>query len=282
MSCSAAKLVISTLNTSTEAILLLSTEGDILHANPVAKKKHAVENNKLMNNDDLHLLPKDIWQQVVNNGKATVPLEKLSLSLHLLEPCACCNTSFICAYINDVSKLKEYEQELEYREREAQAMIDASFDPMILIDEKGIIHVVNESAIQLFGWERHEFLGCNVSMICGGDHGEHHDEYLQRYLATREKRVIGRKRKVPAKRKDGSEFSIEIGVEQVETQQGELRFCAFIRDVTETNLMKFNMRKQQDLIQDTFFGGDNGEDADREPLTPQSAPGGTPPTKAGG
>jgi len=178
------------------------------------------------------------------------------------------------SYMSDLSQIRQHEEELEFREREAQSFIDASFDPMIQIDETGIIQVVNESAVQLFGWSREEFVGSNVSMICGGEHAAQHDGYLRRYLQSGQKHVIGKKRKVPARRKDGSEFTIELGVQQVETMQGDLRFCAFIRDLTEANLMRANMMKQQDLIKDTFFGGGGGahDESHSAPNTPTGGP----------
>ena len=160
------------------------------------------------------------------------------------------------SYMNDLSKQIQHEQELEYRKREVQAMIDASFDPMIQIDHAGIIHVVNEAAVQLFGYTRDELIGHKMNMLCGGLHAAKHDEYLQRYHATGQKRMIGIKRKEVAKRKDGSEFPIELGVQEVkDTVNGQVRFCAFIRDLTETNMLKRNMMKQQELIQDSFFSG---------------------------
>lgn len=161
------------------------------------------------------------------------------------------------SYITDLSQTRRHEEEIECRERQSQALIDSSFDPIIQINEKGIITVVNEAAIHLFGWTRDEFIGSNISMICGGVHAERHDEYLLDYMATGQKHVIGQKRKVTARRKDGSEFPIELGVQQVKTLQGEYYFCGFIRDLTETNLMRFNMMKQQDLIKETFFEGGN-------------------------
>jgi len=95
-------------------------------------------------------------------------------------------------------------------------LVDGSFDPMLVIDQEGIILMANEAATTVFGYTHDEFVGRNITMICGEGHAERHDEYMRRYLETGEKRIIGKVRKgIKAKRKDGSEFPVQLGVREV-------------------------------------------------------------------
>mmetsp|Transcript_58995 Transcript_58995/g.144351 ORF Transcript_58995/g.144351 Transcript_58995/m.144351 type:complete len:152 (+) Transcript_58995:1324-1779(+) len=138
-----------------------------------------------------------------------------------------------------------------------QGMINASFDSMFEIDESGIIKVVNDSACAMLGYTREEFIGSNISMICGGGEATKHDMYMKRYLDTGVKHVIGRKRQVKCRRKDGSEFDVELGVQEVPLvgSSGEKKaFCGFIRDLTQQQKDKRALRKQQQLIHNKFFG----------------------------
>jgi len=147
-----------------------------------------------------------------------------------------------------------FERELKHRETLMQGMIDASFDPMFQVDEAGIIRLVNDAAISQFGWTRDEFVGNNIAMICGGEHAARHDEYMKTYLTTGVKRVIGRKRKVPAVRKDGSEFDIELGIQEVVcADTGERVFCGYIRDLTQQIMDKKLLRKKDAAIHGKFF-----------------------------
>jgi len=166
---------------------------------------------------------------------------------------------YFCGYVKDLTLLKQHESELQERQALAQGMINASFDPMLEIDEAGIISVVNDAACSMFGYTRGEFLGSNISMICGDGHGDKHTAYMRRYMEGGEKRVIGRKRQVKARRKDGSELEVELGVQEVVlSSTGKKAFCGFIRDLTAQKKDKRELRKQQQVIHGKFFGTEEG------------------------
>ena len=81
-----------------------------------------------------------------------------------------------------------------------QDVVDAAFDPMFEVDEVGTILLANEAATRLFGYTKAEFLNKNISLICGGDHAAKHKGYMQRYLDTGIKHVIGKQRQVLARK----------------------------------------------------------------------------------
>ena len=92
-------------------------------------------------------------------------------------------------------------------------------------------------------------IGKNIKMIVGGDHDDRHDEYIKRYLETGEKRVMGMKRELPARRRDGSEFMIELGLIQVESAfPNESIFCAFIKDLSEVKLYEEQAGSKEKLM----------------------------------
>lgn len=135
-----------------------------------------------------------------------------------------------------------------------EAAFEAALDPIFQIDEHGTIQMVNSAASKAFGWRRAEFLGKDISMICGGGHGPKHAGYLARYLATGDTRVIGKNRELIAKRKDGSEFPIELGVVEVDTFAGEVRlFCGFVRDLTSIKARERLAQEMVDLALDPMF-----------------------------
>jgi PAS domain S-box-containing protein len=170
---------------------------------------------------------------------------------------------FYCGFFKDLTQLKQHQAAIQERQALMQGMINASFDSMLEIDQDGIIQIVNDSACHMFGYTRQEFVGSNVSIICGNGHADRHDMYMQRYLETGQKHIIGIKRQVKARRKDGSELEVELGVQEVDLTNGKKSFCGFIRDLTAQKMDKRALRKQQQLIHGKFFAQD-GEDGEEE------------------
>ena len=90
----------------------------------------------------------------------------------------------------------------------------AAFDALFVIDNCGIIQQVNETSTEVFGWTRAEFIGQNISMIMTSDVAGSHDQYLQNYLRTGIKKMIGTQREVTAQRKDKTTFPCVLGLSQ--------------------------------------------------------------------
>jgi two-component system sensor kinase FixL len=122
--------------------------------------------------------------------------------------------------------------ELHGREAHLASILETVPDAMILIDKAGIIQSFSRTAERYFSYEAAEVIGKNVSMLMPAPYQEQHDGYLERYLTTGERRIIGIGRIVVAQRKDGSTFPIELSVGEVISEEGRF-FTGFIRDLSE-------------------------------------------------
>lgn len=111
------------------------------------------------------------------------------------------------------------------------AIVETAVDAIITIDERGIIDSFNPAAERLFGYERIEVLGKNVSMLMPSPYREAHDGYLQHYAETGEKRIIGIGREVIAQRKDGDTFPIELSVSEMQVG-GRRMFTGLVHDIS--------------------------------------------------
>lgn len=121
---------------------------------------------------------------------------------------------------------------LTERDLHLQSVLDTVPDATVVIDAHGIMQSFNTSAVRQFGYSVEEAVGQNVSMLMPGPNREQHDGYLNRYLTTGEKRIIGSDRVVVGRRKDGSSFPMKLAVGQ--TRVGDrIHFTGFIRDLTE-------------------------------------------------
>lgn len=105
-------------------------------------------------------------------------------------------------------------------------------DALIVIDMRGRIVSFSPAAQRMFQYAEADVLGENISMLMPSPDRERHDGYIDHYLTTGERRIIGIGRLTSARRRDGSTFPIELSVGEVETE-GRRLFTGFIRDLTE-------------------------------------------------
>lgn len=118
------------------------------------------------------------------------------------------------------------------REAHLQSILATVPDAMVVITERGTIQSFSVAAERLFGWSAEEVIGRNVKMLMPGPYREQHDGYLDRYLTTGERRIIGVGRVVVGERRDGSTFPMELSVGEMIS--GDQRFfTGFVRDLSE-------------------------------------------------
>lgn len=130
------------------------------------------------------------------------------------------------------------------REAHLQSILDTVPEAMIVIDERGLMQSFSSAAERLFGYSASEVLGKNVRMMMPALYRDNHDSYLERYLRTGEKRIIGIGRVVVGERKDGSTFPMELAVGEMTS--GKTRFfTGFIRDLTERQKAEARLQELQ-------------------------------------
>lgn len=186
-----------------------------------------------------------------NSGgeRAALTPVKISIVRMTAAPETCHEECYFCLYLKTVEnvprRLPQLEEEwnkLSLTNKLAddstilKLVLDASFHALFVINEKGIIQLVNEKSCEVFGWSRSEFLGSNIDMIMPSDVAPNHDQYLKNYLKTGMKKMIGTQREVPAQRKDGSTFPCVLGLSEVSKDSGLI--CGFIRDLTSEKTLK--------------------------------------------
>ncbi|MBB3949450.1 PAS domain-containing sensor histidine kinase [Aureimonas jatrophae] len=118
-------------------------------------------------------------------------------------------------------------------EEHIRSILETVPDAMVVIDEEGVIRSFSKAAERLFGLERVAVVGENVRLLMPEPYRSGHDNYLDRYKETGDRRVIGIGRVVLGRRHDGSTFPMELAVGEVATGDERL-FIGFIRDLTES------------------------------------------------
>jgi len=130
------------------------------------------------------------------------------------------------------------------REAHLKSILDTVPDAMIVIDERGIMQSFSAAAERLFGYSATEAIGKNIKMMMPSPYRDNHDAYMDRYLRTGERHIIGIGRVVVGERKGGSTFPMELAVGEM--RSGEKRyFTGFIRDLTERQKTEARLQELQ-------------------------------------
>lgn len=137
----------------------------------------------------------------------------------------------------DMKSQMQAEEELKETEAWAKTILETTVDGIITINVNGIIQSFNKAAERIFGYKEDEVLGENVNMLMPSPHHERHDQYINNYLRTGKKKVIGIGREVRGKRKDGSTFPMELAVSEV-TWGKEKIFTGSVKDISERRTLE--------------------------------------------
>ncbi|PIB90668.1 PAS domain S-box protein [Caulobacter sp. FWC2] len=127
-----------------------------------------------------------------------------------------------------------------------RSILDTVPDGVVVIDRAGIMTSFSPAAERMFGWSTDEVLGKNVKMLMPEPHAAAHDEYIQRYHRTGERRIIGVGRVVVGQRKDGSTFPMELAVG--ETKGSTPSYTGFIRDLTQSQETETRLQELQNEL----------------------------------
>ncbi len=143
-------------------------------------------------------------------------------------------------------KHKLTEDALRESEARVQAIVNAAVDGILMICEKGIVELFNPAAEAIFGYKAAEVLGKNVKLLMPEPYHREHDTYLNNYLTTGVKKIIGIGREVIGKRKDGTTFPMDIAVSEVRVGQRRM-FAGIVRDISERKRLEDQISHMQKM-----------------------------------
>jgi len=110
--------------------------------------------------------------------------------------------------------------------------MDALIEAIVIIDVHGQIERCNLATVKMFGYSQDEIIGKDLSILMPAPDSANHQQYVDRYLRTREARIIGIGRELNARHKDGKIFPIHLAIGEIGFR-GTVRFIGMMRDLTD-------------------------------------------------
>ncbi|MFZ3214619.1 MAG: PAS domain S-box protein [Candidatus Acidiferrales bacterium] len=228
------------LDLTSDAIFVRSFNGEILYWNKTAERQYQWSEQEALGQIAHELLktvfPKP-WQEIaaeaIKNGAWEGELTQerrdgtvLNISARWVvrkDPSGQPNS--ILASNRDITQRKLEEQKF-------RNLLETAPDAIVIVNKQGQIELVNAQTEKLFGYSRSDLIGMPVEILVPHRFHGQHSSHRETYAGAPKPRSMGAGLDLYARRKDGSEFPVEISLSPLETRAGTLISSA-IRDITE-------------------------------------------------
>lgn len=138
---------------------------------------------------------------------------------------------------------------LQASEVRLQSIFDASPDALLICDAQGVIVMGNQRVESLFGYTMDELLGQPVEVLLPTHIRAIHPAQRNAFMAAPTLRAMGAGRDLKARRKDGSEYDVEISLSPIRTDQG-LFIASALRDITQRKLVEAELEQHRNRLEE--------------------------------
>jgi len=150
--------------------------------------------------------------------------------------------NYALAVVEDISDRKATEADLRDSEAKFRAFLESASEAIIVTNAQGEIIVFNAKAEELFGYNRTEVFGRKIEYLMPPRYHSIHTDHRADYLTHPSKRSMGKSQDLYAKRQDGTEFPIEVGLSTIQTKHGTF-VIAFLTDITERQQAEHEIKR---------------------------------------
>src|SRR5581483_8152865 len=155
------------------------------------------------------------------------------------------NEAAVQLILHDITGQNAAAAALRESEARKSAILNASLDAIVSLDQKGFVREWNGAAERIFGYSREEALGSRLdTLIIPAGLTEKYSPGLADYLLTGASSLVGRPVELAARRKTGEQFPIDLALTQIAASEPPL-YTAFIRDITDRKRAEDALRRSE-------------------------------------
>ena len=135
----------------------------------------------------------------------------------------------------EITEKKLLEKQLTTSMKRYEAVVQSAYDGIITIDSKQNIKLINNSALQIFGYENNELTGEPLTKLLPHKYRKKHHSFVDGFKSSHiDCRPMETRASVRGLRKDGSEFPLEVTISKILVGQSQ-ELTAVVRDISEKN-----------------------------------------------
>jgi PAS domain S-box-containing protein len=238
------------LEAAPDAMVVVNQRGEIVLLNLQAEKQFGYRRDELLGQKVKNIIPEGFAERLLSDGLRSAEdalAQQIGTGIELtarrkdgtefqieimLSPLESADGILVTAAIRDISVRKSAEEHLAQMEARYRGLLEAAPDAMVVVNQRGEIVLLNLQAEKQFGYHRDELLGQKVTNIIPEGFAERLIADDLRSAEDALAQQIGTGIELTARRKDGTEFQIEIMLSPLESAEGIL-VTAAIRDITE-------------------------------------------------
>ncbi|HVB55225.1 MAG TPA: PAS domain S-box protein [Candidatus Acidoferrales bacterium] len=252
------------LEAAPDAMVVVNQAGEIVILNLQAEKQFGYRRDELLGQKVKNIIPEGFAERLLADGTRTAAdalAQQIGTGIELigrrkdgsefpieimLSPLESAEGILVTAAIRNISTRRAAEKHLGQMEGKYRGLLEAAPDAMVVVNQGGEIVLLNVQAEKQFGYRRDELVGQKVKNIIPKGFAERLISDSTRTAADALAQQIGTGIELNGRRKDGSEFPIEIMLSPLESAEGIL-VTAAIRNISERKQLEQQLLQAQKM-----------------------------------